>query len=124
MSVRSRSRCALAKVREALQDLLPLSPLGINTAARRLRLRLCLRLRRRHVDRRWSVDYWLCYTSFKTCRSLNAVQLKWTFPIDVTTYIHIYWQVYLYTYAKLKYALWCQTNKKKAAQQKHAYKRI
>lgn len=55
MSVRSRSRCALAKVREALQDLLPLSPLGINTAARRLRL--CLRLRRRHVDRRWSVDY-------------------------------------------------------------------
>lgn len=47
MSVRSRSRCALAKVREALQDLLPLSPLGINTAARRLR--------RRHVDRRWSV---------------------------------------------------------------------
>lgn len=39
VSMCSRLRCALAKVREALPDLLPLSPLGINTAARRFRHR-------------------------------------------------------------------------------------
>lgn len=86
MSMRSRSRCALAKVRKALQDLLPLSPLGINTAERRLRC---------HFDRRRSsafIDFVTNNLKF-AARKCDSINLSERFELYLDSYAKLYFDM-------------------------------